>query len=227
MKQSGFALPGMLQLVVIAVALSAVISGVMWFAHINYERGADAKQVEWDEANRRAAEEDRARRNAINAALEAERRKRAEAETAAASADRKWKEALRANRNAALSACSPPAPAGPVVEAGESVGTLRFPRSASPGPADSGAVLLWRFVGLYDGAYTAIDGQPLFGAAAGYALAPERAGSPAPYGLDDVIDVHGENARAHSDCIRKFDQAVSAIERAARAWEMSNQGGDR
>lgn len=229
--QRGFAIPSLTTILVVlgavTLAASAIWGAVAWHASVNYQRGANAKQLEWDQAKLEAAEDERVRRAAVNAALEDERKKRAAAEAAAHNANRKWQEARRANRDAALGACAPAQriePDGPVAQDRDgraAGGALRMPAGSADRdhPAGGGVVLHWRFVGLWDGAYTTAAGEPLFGAASEHALAPERAGAPSPYTLDDVIDVHGENARAHSDCLRKFDQVIANIERASQAFD--------
>lgn len=222
MRQRGMILVyGLVALAVIAAAWGAL----SWHAGVHFARGQADRQAEWDRdtiANERIAA---ARRAAVTAALQAEKVKTAAAEELARIHEINWRRARdEARRNGKpLGSCQgegssarPAGVAGPV--AGEPAGEgLRAP---GVGGADRGGVALhWRFVGLYDGAHTGPDGQPLYRAQVDHALAPGRADTPSPYGLDELIDAHGENARRFGACLRAFDDAMRKLDAAAEAWD--------
>ena len=160
----GFVVPSLLNVLLILGAATALISAVWgavaWHASTHYKRGAADKTVEWEAANRKADDLERARRNAVSAALLLEQQARQAADVRAADSDRKWKEARRANRTATLATCTPVAAPAPV--AGEPVGGVR---------------LTAEFLRLYNAAWTGTSGEPVFPAAGGGASAGKPSGA--------------------------------------------------
>jgi hypothetical protein len=134
-------------------------------------------------------------------------------ETAADVYQQKWKEARngakRTGTPLAVADCGAAAP-GPVTAG-----------SGLKGP-DSGIHLrlTWELVGLWDSAYTAGDGQPLFGDTAGPEKAAAGPGSPSPYTLDDLVDLHGENAKRWDICRRDFRALIETIDGLERDWNV-------
>lgn len=202
-------------------------AGVAWIDHGGYERGVAEMQVKRDRELAKAAADAQERENRVDAALDEAEQRASKAQNLAQFYQSEWEEAARETKRnrRPLAACQPSQTAARAVAApGEVAG-------GSPGagagqaalPADPGrVVLLWRAVGLYDGAFTGRDGKPLFSASAQYAGAPERADTASPYGLEDLIDAHGRNAGGQSACLRAFDEAVSKVEAAEAAWDRKN-----
>lgn len=216
-----------------ASALLATIWGaVAWHASTHFKRGETSKQVEWDKQEKERRKAERARADAVAAALLLQQQRADTAEVRAAENERRWKEARRANRHATLGSCAPATPptpvAGPVVADREPAPVagagIRAPGAAGGDPAGAPGIRLhWRFVGLFDSAFTGIDGEPVYRAEAQFALEPSRVDTASPYSLDDVLDVNGENARALGECIRAYGQAMSAIDAAATAWDRASR----
>lgn len=211
---------------VIALALLAGLYGLYNVVESHgYARGAGVVQKMWDDSRLAAEQRARERRETITAALNLERQKTANAEERAAKFETDWRRARDEARRSGkpLGSCpgqgSPagaPAADGAVSGAPAGAGI----RAAGVGGADrAGIALHWRFVGLWDGAYVGLGGEPLFSAQTGHAFAPERADSPSPYGLGELIDVHGENARRFGACLRAFDDAMRKLDAAAEAWD--------
>ncbi len=214
----------------IAAAL-VVCAGVVVLLVMTFNAGMSHKQAEWDRAKLAEIAAAQARDADVSDAIKEAEERRASVEARATDNDRRWKEALRdSRRNAlALGTCVQPAPerpdaggsgSGALAGAGDLVGGgIRAP-SSRDGAAHAPTIRLnWSFVGLYDGAYTGLDGQPLFGASAQFAGAPERADTASPYGLDDLAEVAGDNARDHSACLRWVADAEGKLKAAAAAWE--------
>jgi hypothetical protein len=190
-----------------------------------YALGEGAKQSEWDTSELARAAHERDRNKAVGVALLLAEKARIAAEDKAHEHENLWKEERRENRRTgkSLGSCeeprpdpAPPAGAGDLAR-GDSGAGVR-----APGVAGRPGVLLhWRFVGMYDGAHSAgrIHGEPIFGATAEYALAPERADTASPYTLDDVLDVHGENAFEWGKCRRDLNAAIDLVEAAEAAYE--------
>jgi hypothetical protein len=226
-RQRGFTWLGF---VIVCGSATAVIvaswSAVAWHARVNFERGETATQEKWDLEKIERARKEIDRGVAVGHALLLADKARAAADTKAADMQDKWKEALReARRNGeSLGSCPEPRPvesprATTAAVAGEPAGAgVRAPGL----PADRAGVRLhWRFVGLYDSAFLGLDGKPVFGDSAQFALDASRANTPSPYGLDELLEVHGENARALGACLRAYGDAMTKIDDAAAAWEKS------
>jgi hypothetical protein len=226
-RQRGFGLVHVLA----GIALVGVVWGaVSWHASVHYARGQSDKQVEWDAANRKAVELAAARRLAVARALLVAENAKLKADEKARIADDNWKEAQRENRREgiALAVC-PKRPAGPQSDRALAVGSPSGPglraRAEDPGHAAvrGGLRFTWEFVRLFDSAWTGAGGEPVHAAAAG----PEAAagsGAAAPGGAsaytpDDVLDVHGENARRCSADRREYRTLILKIQNAARAWD--------
>lgn len=236
MNQRGFAIPSLTQLALILVVATAAIGSfwglVAWHAHVNYARGQADKQVEWDKKKAEDAAAGARRDAAVRAALLDQQKRADEADARADQADQQWEAERRENaRNRRPLAACPvgrsAAADGAVQPAGEPVAVtgsgLRAPASLGAGPAadpgsDPGVRLLWRFVWMHDGAFTGIDGQPLFRDPARAGPDDPRADTASPYTLDDALDVAGANARALSACRRTYLGAIVKLERAAAAW---------
>lgn len=190
-----------------------------------YNAGAEAKQAEWDRQKLADVKAGQDRDKAVSQALGVLASGKAAAESAAATNEARWKEAQReARRNGdALAVCE---------DTGQAETALASDAHGGGEPAGSGARqddvglrrpnrprLLWRFVGLHDGAFTDLNGQPLFGDSARYASDPARADAASPYGLDELVDVDGENARALSACRRAYFDTLNKLKAAEAAWE--------
>lgn len=151
------------------------------------------------------------------AAYGVEQAKRARAADARADEyHQNWKEA----RDAARRAGTPLA----VEDCGAAV--------SGPAPAGSGLAnpavplrlrLTWELVGLWDSAYTASDGQPVFGDTAGTEKAAAGSGAASPYTVDDLLDLHGENAKRWDICRRQLTALIQTIDGLERKWNEQHQ----
>ena len=220
-REQGFALEGWMVGAVVGVVaiIGLMVAGQVYVASVEqkgYDRGVAETKL--------AAEEERkARDAAVAGALDVLAKKVGAAEAEAERYRANWTEARNGARGKQLGSCkgpgSNPRPSAPASRmAGEPA--AQDPGAAGVAGGDRGGVrLLWRFVGLYDGAHVGNDGKPVFGATAEYAGAPERADAASPYGLDEVIDTHGANAQKWADCRRDLNAAIDAVEAAEAAYE--------
>ena len=225
MRQRGFTL-----LVYLGMAL-AVLGMVYalfqfvdshWETSAGIERGEANKQALWDKANREADARQRKTTAAVAKELVRVDENRLVAERVADKANLNWQEAVRESKrkNVALGVCEPAKPEPRNAVAVEGSG-LRV------GPNPIGIRVSWGFVGLYDGAFTAWAGaeagQPLFTALAGIERSEGASSpsphSPSPYDLGEIIEVHGENARRFSACLRDYTTLKGKIIAAERAWD--------
>ena len=191
-----------------------------------FARGQAQKQAEWDAANRVAEDEERARRTEVARQLLLEEKRRLVAEQAAKTNHTQWQEAVRESRRRGntLAECTQAAePAGPSAgadAAGAAGVGLRAPGLGGGGHAAgaAGVRLTAEFVRLYDGAWTGLAGEPLFGIAAGRE-APAAAGA-AWRSVDELLDVHGHNAQSCSADRRELDTLIRRIEAAEQGWTL-------
>lgn len=218
-------------LAALASLVAATLGAIAWVDSRGYNRGVAETETRWNEANRKAQAEQRAREAAVAAALAEEQDRRLSAEARAEQNDRKWREAVRDSRRnkVALGTCVQPATKradagadgrGPHAGAGELVGGgIRAPSvgaDAARDPVLGSIRLTWEFVRLYDAAWTSRSGEPVFESPAGGEAAQSADAS--PYGLDEVIEVHGENAASCSADRREFQALIGRIEAAEAAW---------
>lgn len=226
MRPRGFGVVEVIIALGVAAALIAAIwGGLAWWASVNFKRGEAAARLA-DLAAGQARDSDVS--DAVKereAALELGRAR-------AASNEAKWKEALRdADRtNADLASCEvdqagPAEPDRAVLANGDpGVGTLRAPTAPRDHAGDHlGVRLLWRFVGLHDGAFTGLDGESLFDDSARFALDAARADTASPYGLRDVASVGGSNAIALSACRREYFALRGKVVRAELVWDKATR----
>lgn len=214
MRQRGF---GILGYLIAAGALVAALAGL--YALVDgrgYARGSSEMQQRWNAANQEADDTQRERERDVSKELAVVDTARQAAEDKASKANLRWQEAKRESdrRGRALAAIeSEPRGSGPVASG----------QSAAPDAAaavDQPGVRIrttWEFVRHYDSAWTGAGGEPVFPAAAGYSPTAES-GAASPYGLGEVLDVHGENARRCSTDRREFQTVIDRIEAAERAW---------
>lgn len=218
-RQRGF---GLLELGIVLGILVA-LGTLVWWADANIEtsagvdRGRADKQAEWDLANAKATEDRRRRDANVARELIAADNARVAAESKASDADQRWKEATRAaDRNRiALGTCSPGKQPVPGVLGTD--GRVRSMGEASDPAAGGDRILLtWQFVRDYDAAWTGRTGEPVFDPAT---RAPGiDAASASPYGLRELRDVAGENAKRCSADRRELDSLIAKLRAAERAW---------
>jgi hypothetical protein len=207
---------------------AAAFVGHHWLgqhAETNYQRGLAAKQLEWDQDKDRAAEAQRRKDAAVAGALLVEEKRRLAAEDAARDANAQWEEARReARRNARpLAVCPQPRLQGAADverDAGSRVpgAGVERDRPAVPGAA----VFTWQFVREYDTAWTGADGKPVSQDPAGQPGAAD-AGAPSPFTAEDVLDVHGTNARRCSEDRRELATLRARLETAADAIDKGDR----
>lgn len=202
--------------IVAAIALVGVVWGaVSWHARTHFERGENARQLLWDQANQKAAALERARQQEVSDAVKEREEKLAAASVRAITNETKWKEELReANRNGEeFVVCNP----GPDNRGRTAVADAGAPAAPAGAPAAGGLRFTWEFVRLYDSAWTGPGGESVFGAAP----RPEAAagsGAASPYTAGELIEVHGENARRASTWRREYEALVQKIRDAEAAW---------
>jgi hypothetical protein len=162
----------------------------------------------------------------VNNAINDKEQQRQDAQTTADVNYAKWQQEIRdARRNGTqLAVCQTrtPKPAGPI-RAG--TGDSSLPAAVeAPGadPVPAGPVLTWGGVRLYDGAWTGEGGQPVFGPAAGPAAAAGP-GAASPYGIDELIAVHGENAKRCSADRLNYASLRARVAAAEQAVEKARQ----
>jgi hypothetical protein len=210
--------------VLMATALAGLVLAVCAYVAGEWRganRGRAEVQAKWDAQKLADVAAGQARDRATLKAIDRAQESAAAAAKLAAENETKWKEALRdAQRNRKpLGTCvTERGPTEPVQPGGSARPEEHAPADGATAPAPR-LLVLWRFVGLHDGAFTGLDGQPLFGDSSQFALDDSRADAPSPYGLDDLIAVNGENARALSSCRSAYAQALEALDAAAAAWE--------
>lgn len=212
---------------VAGIALVAALAGLYAFVDgRGYKRGAAEKQVEWDKSKEETRKELAALKAARDALLLQRQRELEIAHTNAAGSEAKWKEEVRRARREGktLASCGPAEPVPGIPRDRERVaGTGLRPMGGDRGARAPGIRLHWRFVGLHDGAYTDRAGQPLFGASAEHAREAARADTASPYGLEDLLDVHGDNAAGHSACIRDLNEVMDRVEKLEAQWGQRGQ----
>lgn len=236
MGQKGF---DTVQLVLVVVAIglitAAVIAGKSYLEGLvdeGYRRGVvEGKaevQAKWDAEKDAAAKLQKQRDADVLAALdeadEAIERAKKEAEKHKTN----WQEARNEIRRSgqSLGSCEQPGtdPAPTAANGGvggePSAAGIRAP-GVAPGARPS-VRLHWAFVGLRDSAHLGLDGKPLFGAEAQYALAAERSGTASPYTLDDALDVDKRNAERWNACRRDLADAINKVSAAEAAWQRAN-----
>lgn len=211
-RQRGFAIPQlMLGVIVVAILAGAFFMG--------YRAGANSERATSEKRELAAIAAGQARAADVSDAIKEGQDRAAVAAGRAAGNDEKNREALRAARrnNLVFASCPAALVAGP-----SPFGSgLQVPRA--PAGGDPGVRLNWRFVGLFLNGHTGNDGQPLFGAASQFALAPERADAASQYGLFDVLDVENENAVKWSQCRRDLNALMDGIQRVHAAWGIGPQ----
>lgn len=235
MRQRGF---GWIEVVAVLAAAAALIAalwgGLAWHANVHFKRGQADVQGKWDKAELAAEAERRALDVAVAGALDVLAKQVGVARAEAEKHKTNWQEARdEARRNGKqLGSCEVPGPDQSPSPSGAGLGGLPAGNGIKQGGVagrDPGIRLHWRFVGLYDGAHSdGITGKPLFGATQAYAFASERADTPSPYGLDELIDNVGTNAERWANCRRDLNAAISEVEAAEAAWNSAAaRGGDR
>lgn len=124
-----------------------------------------------------------------------------------------WKEkrdaAKRSGTPLAVADCGP-APAGQI--SAPAGGGLVVPRGAVA------LRLTWEFVGLYDSAWTASDGKPLFGDTARAEKGSAGPGAASPYGPDEILDNHEINSARFDACRRQLRALNATIDGLEVRW---------
>ena len=216
------------------IASSLIIYGIMAVVGVAgiygayrwaYNRGATSVQEKWDEANRIEAAKEAERKAGEEKILAEEKTKRALAEKQAAQAELNWKEAVdaarKADRKLARGTCPPPAvgvPAKPAPGAPPSPQPKVTPNLM----VDGGDVrFTWEFVGLYDSAWTNREGKPVHGTPEGVLKSAGQtdATALAPYGPQEVIEVHGKNAVRCSSIERLYNSLIDTIQKLEMDWD--------
>lgn len=169
-----------------------------WVTTAGIKKGEAAKQAEWDAANRKAEADAKVAR------LEREKEARKasaelqDAESRAREWQAKWrKDRTNGNR---LAVC----PEGPAT-----------PRTALAGasPPPDRLRLTYGFLHDYDGVWTGLAGEPLFGDPRGSAEGAPSPDAPSAVGLEELLDVHAENAARASAASRQLTKLIRLIRR--------------
>lgn len=202
LRQRGVIADGWLILIGAIAILGLLYALIQWADnHIatdaGIKRGEANIQAKWDAANREAQEKADAERRKNAAIVAAEQAKARDAEKVAADYELKWRQEREKSRGKPLTAtvCPPVIPGEPSQPA---IPDTRF---------------TWRFVGLWDAAWTGKDGKPLFGDPASRAPAGASPDAPSPYGAEQAIDNHAQNAARWDVCRRSLNSLMDTIER--------------
>ena len=197
MKQRGF---GLIIYAVLALAILGTLGGIGYSIR---KAGMDAVRAEWAAANAKAQEEQRAREMAAALIARTAAGELAAAQQKGAEYAAKWRKA-RAEAQKPLASC----PGSPRNDATR-------PDEATPSPG--GLRFSWRFVSLYDSAWTGKAGEPVLpNSTPGTVSDPD---TPSPIGAGQVLDNHEANARACSVDRRKLDSLITQIERLRAGWK--------
>lgn len=203
-------------------ALVGALSGLYWMVERHgYQRGMAVKQGEWDRASAKARDEQLEREKAVSVALAEADTKRQAAQDKASNYYARWQEAKRESQRsgAALAVCGEARAMagmdGSLVAGG---GEAPAPAGAAADAAGGGIRFTHEFVRLYDGAWASEAGESVFDPDAWYSQ-PAGAGAASPYGPEDVLEVHGENARRCSEDRQEFRALMQRIRDAEQAWE--------
>lgn len=195
--QHGF---GLLAYGIVALLILGALSSI---GYIIRRSGYEAAMLEVAERDRLAAEQEKARAQAREALARLEAQRLLKAQEAAAAANQKWQEARNELRRKQKPLIIAECPSG---------GGLK------PAPAGAPRLrLAWEFVSLYDAAWTDSDGKPVFGFQRGGVAAGSEAGA-SPYAADDLLDVHGENAKRCSENARRLDALTAKIGKLRVQW---------
>ena len=194
----------------IVLGILVALGGLITWANYNIattagvKKGEASKQAEWSAANAKAEAE----ATRLRLEREAEARKTVaalhNAETEARNATERWKAARIALGRTPLAVCPTPQPAAPDA----ATGTV-----ASPDRPDAGIRLTFAYVLLHDRAWTGPDGQPVFGGAGEPAAPSPASGAASPYGLDQLLENHAENASRCSENSRQLSALIALIRR--------------
>lgn len=214
--------PGFSQVELVVVL--AVLIGIAAFGAYCFHLGSEHKQAEWDAKQVADIRASVARDQDVSDAIKEVHDKSMLAEQRAGENEAKLKGELReARRNGErLAVCEEQGPAASALAGAPDGAPVASGSGLRPaGVAARGARirLLWRTVGLHDGVFTGVDGEPLFPDSAQFARAPERADTASPYELDELIEVDGENGRALSKCLRWVNDVELKLQAAEKAWD--------
>lgn len=195
-------------IVVILVLTGLVVAAKSFIADVEkkgYERGKKEVEAKWGDADREANAKHALEVKRLQGLVDDKERERQAAATSASNWETKWKEITRENdrKKQQLAACVQQP--GPASGGGASPADVRF---------------TWLFVDEYNAAWTGGGGQPVF------ADSSERiAASPgssalgvSPYGPDDLLDIHGENARRFGACLRDFNALIDKVSALRDNW---------
>lgn len=191
---------GLIVYAVLALGILGTLAGIGYSIR---KAGADAVRAEWGEANRKAQEEQAAREMAAALTARTAAGELAAAQQKGAEYAAKWRKA-RAEAQKPLASC-PQSPTGNAAR----------PDEATPSP--SGLRFSWRFVSLYDLAWTGKAGEPVLpDPTPGTVSDPD---TPSPIGAEAVLDNHAANADLCSSDRRKLDALIGQIERLRAGWK--------
>lgn len=188
-KQQGF---GLLVYGLLALAILGALAGIGYSIR---KAGMDAVRAEWAAANAKAIQEQRAREMAAKLLADTAAAELAAAQQKGAEYAEKWRKA-RAAATKPLASCPEP------------------PRTT---PSPVGLRFSWRFVSLYDRAWTGRQGQPVLrDPTPGEVNDPD---TPSPIGAGEVLDNQAANAALCSADRRKLDSLIEQIERLRAGWK--------
>ncbi len=197
-KQRGFSLT----LLAYAVAAIVILGMIAAGARAIYVAGVDsekAAQAERDRVAQAAARENdlKLREDAREASM-----RLIAANLEAREYETKWNRARNTLRETALAVC-PDEPAKPGATAVAGGPRLRLTHG---------------FLRLFDGAWTGDAGQPLFGDPGRPPEGAPAADTPSARGLDEALDVHGENARRASENYRQLNRLTETLKKLRADW---------
>lgn len=197
---------------VLALAILGILAGI---AYKIRQSGYDAAMLEVAERDRKAQEQEDARRAKLEETALAASKAAIRNEQNALLTNQAWQETRNAIRRTGrpliVVECNAPPEEPPAT------GVARAPART----ADPRLRLSWELVSLWDSAWTGEDGQPLFAGdlQRGGVAAGGDAGATSPYDPDDLVDNHGANAKACSTVARRLNALTKKIRMLRDAWK--------
>ena len=205
---------GWIQVVVILAIVATTAAVLIGTYHQGKGAGRLEVQSRWDADKIARAAKTAALEQDLSDALKEGEERRVALSAQARTHEDNWRRERREarNRGDVLAAC----------EDGARGNAAPGIRQAGDGGGAPRIRLTWSFVRQYDGAWSGADGQPV-SPLAGRDLGAERARALAPYGIDDVLDVAGENAISCSRDRRELARLIDRIKAAGAAWDNANR----
>lgn len=192
----------------LAIVVLLLLGGLIAWADSNIatragvKKGEASKQKEWSDANDKA----QSAAAALQAAREATGRQAATALQQANQTASDWEARYQKEKRRGI----------PLVVCPQPAATPRPPGSVDT-PTDSGLRFTYAFLRDYDAGWTGQSGEPVFGGAGGVAGTGPEAAAASEVGLEELLDLHRENASRCSSNARQLDRLTALIRQLQQA----------